>query len=104
MDELNLAARPDIVQQDIKAHAMSEVDVDAMAKLAGGYAPLFSKVARKYRGMGLHEQMLTEAEYRKLILEEYTFLKRPVLVVDDQIFIGNSKKNVAAASAYLAAN
>jgi arsenate reductase-like glutaredoxin family protein len=47
--------------------------------------------------MGLHEQTLTEKDYRKLILEEYTFLKRPVIIADDQIFIGNTAKVVAAA-------
>ncbi|MEM6378025.1 MAG: arsenate reductase, partial [Bacteroidota bacterium] len=48
---------------------------------------------------GLNEQVLTEADYKKWILEEYTFLKRPVMLVDDEIFVGNSKKVVAAAQA-----
>jgi arsenate reductase len=54
-------------------------------------------VALKYRSMGLNEMKLTEKDYRRYILEEYTFLKRPVLIVDDKIFIGNSPKNVEAA-------
>ena len=40
--------------------------------------------------------MTTENDYRKLIQEEYTFLKRPVFIVDNQIFIGNSKKVIEA--------
>ena len=51
----------------------------------------------KYRSMGLADQELSEGDYQRLILEEYTFLKRPVLVIDDEIFIGNAKKVVAAA-------
>ena len=50
----------------------------------------------KYRSMGLNEMDLNEKDYRKYILEEYTFLKRPVVVIDNEIFIGNSKKTVAA--------
>jgi arsenate reductase len=57
---------------------------------------LFSRVALKFRAWGLNEKKLTEKDYRNYILEEYTFLKRPVLVLDNKIFIGNGKNNVAA--------
>ena len=52
--------------------------------------------------MGLHERTLTEPEYRQFILEEYTFLKRPVIMVNDQLFVGNAKKTVEAAEAAMA--
>ena len=54
-------------------------------------------MALKYRSVGLKEMKLAEKDYRKYILYEYTFLKRPVLIIGDRIFIGNSKKVVAAA-------
>ena len=73
---------------------MAEKQLDEMAKLAGSYEALFSRVALKYRSMGLNEMTLTEKDYRKYILQEYTFLKRPVFIIDKQIFIGNSPKNV----------
>lgn len=85
-----------VVLQDIKTEAMTAEQVDEMKALAGSYEALFSRKAMKYRAMGLHEKELSEADYRKLILEEYTFLKRPVAIIDDAIFIGNSKKVVAA--------
>lgn len=85
--------------QDIKTEAMTASQVEAMKNLAGSYEALFSKRARLYRQQGLHEKELSEADYKKLILEHYTFLKRPVIFVDDQIFIGNSKKVVEAAKA-----
>jgi arsenate reductase len=44
--------------------------------------------------MGLKDQQLTEADYRRLVLEEYTFLKRPVALVGNRIFIGSEKKTV----------
>ncbi|MFM7769525.1 MAG: arsenate reductase family protein, partial [Bacteroidota bacterium] len=55
------------------------------------------RVAMKYRSLGLNEMKLTEKDYKKYILEEYTFLKRPVIVNDKEIFIGNSKSTVEAA-------
>ncbi|MFT7330202.1 MAG: arsenate reductase-like glutaredoxin family protein, partial [Roseivirga sp.] len=58
------------------------------------YESLFSRRAKKYKQMDLKNQELTESDYRQLILNEYTFLKRPVTIVDQEIFIGNSKKNV----------
>lgn len=65
---------------DIKTEAITPAQIDEMKKLAGSYEALFSRIARKYRLMGLHEKELTEKDYRKLILEEYTFLKRPVII------------------------
>jgi len=47
--------------------------------------------------MGLKEKTLSEQDYRQLILDEYTFLKRPVIIIDDQIFVGNAKKEVESA-------
>ena len=85
--------------QDIKTEPMTPEQVDQMINLAGSAADLFSKRAMKYRAMGLHEKELSEAEMRQLIIDEYTFLKRPVLLLNDKIFIGNAKKNVAAAKA-----
>lgn len=83
--------------QDIKTEAMTEKQVQQMKDLAGSYEALFSKRARLFRQQGLHEKQLSEADYKKLILEHYTFLKRPVVLFDNQIFVGNSKKVVAAA-------
>lgn len=85
------------ILQDIKTESLQEKDLDKMKAAEGSYEALFSKRAMKYRGQGLHEQDLTEADFKKLILEEYTFLKRPVLFVNNQVFVGNSKKVVVAA-------
>jgi arsenate reductase len=87
--------------QDIKTDAITEQQLEEMYELAGSYEALFSKRSRKYRALGLHEKELTEADFKQLILEEYTFLKRPVAIIDGEIFIGNSKKVVAAAKSKL---
>lgn len=83
--------------QDIKTEPITAAQLDEMKALAGSYEALFSKVARKYRSMGLNEMKLTEKDYRKYILAEYTFLKRPVVIAGDAIFVGNAPKTVAAA-------
>lgn len=67
--------------------------------MAGSYEALFSRVALKYKT--LDPKPAKESEYKKLILEEYTFLKRPVIINGKQIFVGNSKKVVEAAGASL---
>lgn len=85
--------------QDIKTKVITVAQVEAMRNLAGSYETLFSKRARLFRQQGLHEKELSEADFKKLILEHYTFLKRPVIFVDDQIFVGNSKKVVETAKA-----
>ncbi len=76
---------------------MTPEQVKEMATLSGSYESLFSKRAMLYREKGLHEKELSEDDYKNLILEHYTFLKRPVVLVDGQIFVGNSKKVVQAA-------
>ena len=81
-------------QVDIKKNNISAKDLDIIAEKSGGYEAVFSKRSRKYRAQNLHEQTLQEQDYRRLILEEYTFLKRPVWITDDQVFVGNSKKVV----------
>ena len=78
--------------QEIKLKPVSVAQLDQMAKLSGSYESLFSRRAKKYKQMDLKNQELTEKGYRQLILDEYTFLKRPVIIVNGKIFIGNSKK------------
>ena len=84
--------------QDIKTAPMTAEQVDHMIGLAGSAEALFSKRARKSKELGLKDQNLSDAQIRQFIIDEYTFLKRPVLVLDEQIFVGNSKKVVEAAA------
>jgi arsenate reductase len=83
--------------QDIKVNAIQPGELDGLAKLAGSYEALFSRKAIKYRSLNLHLKILSEADYRELILSEYTFLKRPVIRVGNQLFIGNTKNAVDGA-------
>ncbi|NNF02619.1 MAG: hypothetical protein HKN22_08025 [Bacteroidia bacterium] len=95
IDHLNITNRDDIEFVDIKANGISQSQIKRMKDLAGSYEALFSRRAMKYKSMGLAEKLLSENDYRELILSEYTFLKRPVFILGDEIFIGNSKNVVA---------
>ncbi len=87
--------------QDIKTAPILASQLDEMKDLAGSYESLFSRRSMKFRPMGLHEMDLKEEDYKRYILEEYTFLKRPVLLINGKIFIGNSKNVVESAKAEL---
>ncbi len=96
LKELNPSS--DFVLQDIKSEAITQSQLEEMKSLSGTYESLFSKRARLYKERDLKNKTLSENDYKDLILEHYTFLKRPVIIYDNQIFIGNSKKVVEAAN------
>ncbi|SDK83858.1 arsenate reductase [Salinimicrobium catena] len=83
--------------QDIKKEPLTEEQLDDLKKLSGSYEKLFNKRARLYKERDLKNKELTKDDYKNLLLEHYTFLKRPVIVNENDIFIGNSKSTVEAA-------
>lgn len=92
-----LAPSKEIALQDIKSSPLTDIQLEELKDKAGSYEALFSKRARLYKERNLKEKTLSEADYRSLLLEHYTFLKRPVMVIGEEIFIGNTKNVVAAA-------
>ncbi len=82
--------------QEIKEQPVTASQLEEMKVLAGSYEALFSRRAKKYKEMGLKDQKLTGADYKYYLLQDYTFLKRPVFIIGDDIFTGNSKKNLSA--------
>jgi arsenate reductase len=81
-------------KQEIKTSPITVKQLEEMHQLSKSYEALFNKRAKLYKAMDLKNQTITEADYRQYILDEYTFLKRPVFITDNEIFIGNSKKVV----------
>ncbi|CAM1351986.1 arsenate reductase family protein [Tenacibaculum crassostreae] len=81
-------------KQEIKNNPITVAQLEEMRAMTDSYESLFNKRAKLYKEMDLKNQNVTEADYRQYILDEYTFLKRPVFIVENQIFIGNSKKVV----------
>ncbi|MDM1073267.1 hypothetical protein HX001_12320 [Empedobacter brevis] len=86
---------------EIKSTAISEEELAEMKDLAGSYEALFSRRAQNYKKLGLKDQQLSEEDIKNYILSDYTFLKRPVVVDGNKIFIGNEKKNLEALGQYL---
>ncbi|WP_421919795.1 arsenate reductase family protein [Marinifilum sp.] len=80
--------------QDIKKQKITASQLKQMKELSGSYESLFSRRAIKYKELGLKDKVLSEDDYKEYILNEYTFLKRPVLLIDGSIFIGNTKKQL----------
>lgn len=95
LKELNLPE--DFIKQDIKVTPISEAELKELHQLSGNYEMLLNKRAKKYSERKLKDKNLQESDFKKLLLEHYTFLKRPVLINGKQIFIGNSKKVIASA-------
>jgi arsenate reductase len=84
------------VMQDIKFEKITPSQLDEMKKMIGSYEALFSRRAMKYKELGLKDKKLTETDYRNYILDEYTFLKRPVVIINNKVFAGSEKKTVEA--------
>ena len=99
LKELNLSSN--FVLQDIKEHDITVKQLEEMQNLSGSYESLFSKRAKLYKEMDLMNQSLIEKDYKHYILHHYTFLKRPVIIIENHIFIGNSKKAVNKAKQFL---
>ncbi len=79
---------------DIKNNPLTEPQLLELYVITESYEELFNKRAIKFRQQGLNNKDLTENDYKKLLLEEYTFLKRPVFLINGELYIGNAKKNV----------
>ena len=65
--------------QNIKEEPLTAEQLEEMWAKVGSYEALFSRRAMKFRARGLHERQLSETDYSELILEENTYLKRPVI-------------------------
>ena len=82
--------------QDIKEQEITVKQLEEMHALVGSYEKMFSKRAKLYKEMGLKNENLTEVDFKRYLLEHYTFLARPVIIFNNEIFVGNSPKTVTA--------
>lgn len=80
--------------QEIKSNPLTVSQLEEMYALTNSYEALFNKRARLYKSEELKDKNLTEEDFKQLLLKEYTYLKRPVFIIDDTIFVGNSKKTI----------
>src|SRR6187431_606774 len=90
----SLPQNHDLVFHDIKQNPITVEELEEMHRLSGSYESLFSKKAQLYKSMDLKNKFLNEEDYKKYILEHYTFLSRPVFIINNKIYIGNSQQNI----------
>ncbi|MFE3848253.1 MULTISPECIES: arsenate reductase family protein [Flavobacterium] len=90
----SLPKEHDFKFHDIKQDPITVAEIEKMRELSGSYEALFSKKAQLYKSMDLKNKSLTEDDYKKYILEHYTFLSRPVFIIKDKIYIGNTQQNM----------
>jgi arsenate reductase-like glutaredoxin family protein len=90
-----------IVYRELKSQPISEEELDRLFLFSKSYESLFNKRAKLYQEYGLKEQKLFETDYKKYLLEHFTFLNRPVFLFQDKIFIGNSPKNIQSLETFL---
>jgi len=83
-----------LVFHDIKQDPITVEELEEMHRLSGSYEALFSKKAQLYKSMDLKNKSLKEEDFKKYILEHYTFLSRPVFIIDGKIYIGNTQQNM----------
>ena len=87
--------------REIKSAPITENELNNMKEIAGSYAALFSKMARKYKELQLSQKVLSEEEVKHYILSDYTFLKRPVIIFGNNIFVGNSANVIKEAKSLI---
>ena len=83
---------------DIKKHPINESELEELFDFSKSYESLFNKRAVLFREMKKKFNNVSEKDYKKLLLSHYSFLKRPVLLINGKLFIGNSKETVNQAA------
>ncbi|MCS3532097.1 arsenate reductase family protein [Chryseobacterium sp. JUb7] len=90
--------------REIKKGPITEDELREMHEKTKSYEALFSRKSTQIKLRGLDVKSLTEKDFKELLLDHYTFLKRPVFLTDKEIFVGNDKTNVAALQAFFGVN
>ncbi|MFP4402142.1 MAG: arsenate reductase family protein [Candidatus Nanoarchaeia archaeon] len=95
IDELNLNSSNSTLI-DIKQHNITQQELEEIQKtMKCSYEELFNKRAQKYKF--LKDSLIEDEDFKAAILQEYTFLKRPIIQIGQEYFVGNSKGVVEAA-------
>lgn len=90
LSELNLSQ--DFEYQDVKHKPITPEQLDQLKEDVGRYELLFNKRSQQFKERNIDKTTLTEDDYRNLILEHYSFLKRPIIVMGNRVFLGNATK------------
>ncbi|MGC4128702.1 MAG: ArsC/Spx/MgsR family protein [Bergeyella sp.] len=97
MQELDLR---DWELREIKSNPVTEKELDEMYEKTQSYEALFSRKSTQIKPLGIDVKSLKEKDFKKLLLQHYSFLKRPVFITDNEIFVGNDKSNLEKLNEY----
>ncbi|MGU3377405.1 arsenate reductase family protein [Chryseobacterium sp. M5A1_1a] len=90
--------------REIKKQPITKEELEEMYNITKSYDALFSRKSTQIKLRELDLKSLTESDFKELILDHYTFLKRPVFLTDKEIFVGNDKKNLEALREFFRSN
>ncbi len=90
LKEVNLPN--DIILRDIKKTPLKPNELKSFKNITGTFRSLLNNRAQKLKN--IHKSVLSEEKIFSLLNEHYTYLKRPILYFNGQLFIVNSKKNI----------
>ncbi len=80
--------------RELKSENITEGELENLYQFTHSYEALFSKKSTQIKERNIDVKSLKEEDFKKLILEDYRFLKRPVFVTDQEVFVGNDKSTV----------
>ncbi len=80
--------------RELKSAPLTEKELAEMYAHTKSYEALFSRRSTQLKARSIDVNNLTELDYKKLLLTHYSFLKRPVFLTDELIFVGNDKQTV----------
>lgn len=86
--------------REIKSQPVTEAELEEMYDKTKSYEALFSKKSTQIKKRGIDVSSLKEQDFKKLILDHYSFLKRPVFITDKEVFAGSDKKNLENLNAF----
>ena len=82
-----------LILREIKSSPITPAELENIKIHFASYEELFNKRSVKFRT--IDSSSFKDVDYKKLLLSDYTFLKRPVLLMEDKAFAGNSKAIVS---------
>ena len=80
--------------QNVKEQMITVEQLAFLYDYTNSYEQLINKRGRVYAQMKRQGVLFSEEVYKALLQKEYSCLKRPILIWNNSVFLGNSKATV----------
>jgi arsenate reductase (glutaredoxin) len=80
--------------QNIREESIDKNTLQWLRSQVGSYEALFNKRAQKLKEMTPEQKPQKDTDYKRLIISDYTFIKRPIIICGEDLYIGNEKATV----------